>query len=540
MKIGEYLIKAIQETGTRHVFGIQGDYILNFYMQLCKSPLKVINTCTEQGAGFAADAYARISGFGVVCVTYSVGGLNVANSTAQAFAERSPVLVISGAPGVSERQHNPLLHHKTSSFHAQLNVFREITGAQVALEDARTAGAEISRVINAIKETKRPGYIELPRDMVDVQTRELRLSSPCPLSVDQAAMDEARGEALALLTMAKRPIVMAGVEVHRFGLQQLLLRFLERSGLPFVSGILGKSVLSEKHPQFVGIYEGAMSPEDVREAVEGSDCIVAVGPLITDLSTGIFTHHIDPRRVILLEPSGVTTKQRSYPGLGMKPFLESLTAALPKPLNVSHIKKHQLAPFVPKANKRITLESLIACINNFLSDDVAVIADVGEALMSALDLSVHEANEFVAAGYYASLGFAVPAALGVQLAAPDRRPLVIAGDGSFQMSAMDLSVAVRYGLNPIIIVLNNGGYGTFRQMMDGAFNDIQPWKYADIGRIFGAGEGYTVSQEEELSLALAAAKKSDSYPTVIEVKLDQQDCSARMKRLTENLKKQLK
>lgn len=125
MKIGEYLVKAIQDTGTRHVFGIQGDYVLNFYSQLCESPLKVINTCSEQGAGFAADAYARTTGFGAVCVTYGVGGLNVANSTAQAFAERSPVLVISGAPGIRERQHNPLLHHKIRSFQSQLSNIRQ-------------------------------------------------------------------------------------------------------------------------------------------------------------------------------------------------------------------------------------------------------------------------------------------------------------------------------------------------------------------------------------------------------------------------------
>jgi len=540
MKIGEYLIKAIQETGTRHVFGIQGDYVLGFYEQLCKSPLKVINTCTEQGAGFAADAYARIRGFGVVCVTYGVGGLSIANSTAQAFAERSPVLVISGSPGVSERRDNPLLHHRISSFQAQLNVFREMTIAQATLEDAPTAAAEIDRVINAIKETKRPGYIELPRDMVQTETQEPPPHSVERLSVDQTAIDEACREVLAMVTAARRPIVLAGVEVHRFGLQQLLLKFLERSGLPFVSGILGKSVVSEKHPQFVGIYEGAASPDDIREAVEGADCIIAVGPLITDLSTGIFTQHIDPQRVILLEPGGVTIKQCSYLGIGMKPFLESLTAALPEGLNVNPPKKNELTPFVPEANTRITIERLIGCVNTFLSDDMAIIADVGEALLSALDLSVHEANEFLASGYYASLGFAVPAALGVQLAAPERRPLIIAGDGSFQMSAMELSVAVRYGLSPIVIVLNNGGYGTFRSMMNGAFNDIQPWKYADIGKIIGAGEGYTVSKEEELPLALMAAEKNNSYPTIIDVRLDKYDSSARMKRLTENLKKRVR
>ncbi|NQT22289.1 MAG: alpha-keto acid decarboxylase family protein, partial [Candidatus Omnitrophica bacterium] len=253
MKIGEYLIKAIQDTGTRHVFGIQGDYVLNFYNQLCKSPLEVINTCSEQGAGFAADAYARTTGFGVVCITYGVGGLNVANSTAQAFAERSPVLIISGAPGMSERQHDPLLHHKISSFQTQLNIFREMTIAQAVLEEAETAGAEINRVIDAIKKTKRPGYIELPRDMVQAETYEPVVPLTKPLPIDQDIVDQACRKVLELITQAKQPVIIAGVEVHRFGLQELLLKFIEKSRLPFVTGMMGKSVIAENHPQFLGV-----------------------------------------------------------------------------------------------------------------------------------------------------------------------------------------------------------------------------------------------------------------------------------------------
>lgn len=540
MKIGEYLIKAIQETGTRHVFGMQGDYVLNFYDQLCKSPLKVINTCSEQGAGFAADAYARTTGFGVVCVTYGVGGLGVANSTAQAFAERSPVLIISGAPGISERQHDPLLHHKISSFQTQLNVFREMTVAQATLEDADTAGAEIKRVIGAIKETKRPGYIELPRDMVQTETYEPFVPLTGPPPIDQTIIDQACRKALEIITQAKRPIIIAGVEVHRFGLQELLLRFIENSGLPFVTGIMGKSVIAENHPQFLGVYVGAMSPENVRKAVEESDCVIAIGPLVTDLSTGIFSHHINPNQAVISSPKGLFIGSSSYPGIGMESFLEVITL-LPQSKPASHpINSYKIPSFVPETGKAITVERLIVCINSFLDDDMVVIADVGDALFASLDLRVHGNTDFLSPSYYASLGFAVPASIGVQVAAPTRRPLVLAGDGSFQMSAMELSAGIRHGLSPIIIVFNNGGYGTFRPMVDGAFNDIQPWKYADIVKIIGSGTGYTVSKEDELSAALASTKKNNSSPSIIDVKLDKYDFSARMKKLTENLKKRVK
>ncbi|MFA5089756.1 MAG: thiamine pyrophosphate-binding protein [Candidatus Omnitrophota bacterium] len=541
MNIGEYLIKQVQAAGAQHVFGIQGDYVLNFYSQLCGSQLKVINTCDEQGAGFAADAYARIRGFGAVCVTYGVGGLKLANSTAQAFAERSPVLVISGAPGMAERKHDPLLHHKIRSFETQLNVFREMTVAQSVLGDTKIAAAEINRVLSAIQETKRPGYIELPRDMVHVEIDEPQILIPEPSAVDQTAVDEAMREVLNMLAAAKRPILMVGVEVHRFGLQLLMLEFLERSGLPFVTGVLGKSVVSESHPQFIGVYAGGMSPDDVREAVEDADCVIAIGPYLTDLATGIFTHHIDPGQSVVIAPDNILVRHHSYPDIGMEYFLQSLIAAMPEPKNrVKQPKKHILEPFIPQAKSKITVDRLFACVNTFLDDNTTVIAEPGDPLFGSLDLRVHGMTEFISPAYYASIGFSVPASVGVQLAAPDRRPLVLVGDGSFQMTGMELSVSLRYALSPIVVILNNGGYGTFRPMIDGTFNDIQPWQYADVVKVIGGGEGYTVFTEGEFLAALEAAKKNNSSPTIIDVRLGKYDCSERLKKLTDKLKSRIK
>src|SRR5260370_2121795 len=163
--IGEYLIQRLYAQGVRHVFGIPGDYVLGFYEQLLRSPLHIVNTCDEQGAGFAADAYARVRGLGAVCITYCVGGLKVANTTAGAFAEKSPVVVISGAPGMKEREKNPLLHHKVREFDTQKKVFEQLTIASTVLSDAQTAFQEIDRVLHAALRYKRPVYIELPRDM---------------------------------------------------------------------------------------------------------------------------------------------------------------------------------------------------------------------------------------------------------------------------------------------------------------------------------------------------------------------------------------
>src|ERR1051326_6311220 len=168
LSIGEYLIQRLYAHGVRHVFGIPGDYVLGFYDLLERSKLRLINTIDEQGAGFAADAYARVRGLGAVCVTYCVGGLKVANTTAGAFAEKSPVVVISGAPGMKERAKDPLLHHKVREFDTQKKVFEQLTVASTVLSDPQTAFQEIDRVLHAALRYKRPVYIEIPRDLVFV------------------------------------------------------------------------------------------------------------------------------------------------------------------------------------------------------------------------------------------------------------------------------------------------------------------------------------------------------------------------------------
>src|SRR5262245_53022230 len=172
LSIGEYLIRRLQDYGIRDVFGIPGDYILSFYTMLEESPLRTIGCTREDCAGFAADAYARVNGMSALCVTYCVGGLSVCNSIAGAYAEKSPVIVISGAPGLAERVNNPLLHHKVRDFRTQLEVFEKLCVATTELIDPAIAFREIDRVLDTVTRFKRPGYIELPRDQVEIVDRK--------------------------------------------------------------------------------------------------------------------------------------------------------------------------------------------------------------------------------------------------------------------------------------------------------------------------------------------------------------------------------
>lgn len=299
--VGNYLIQRLYDYGIRHVFGVPGDFILGFYQQLIQSnKFKVINTCDEQGAGFAADAYARINGLGVVCVTYCVGGLKVVNTTAQAFAEKSPVVVISGAPGIKERRKNPLLHHKVKDFDTQQRVFEHVTVGSVVLDDSRTAVENIERVLSYARRYRRPVYIELPRDIV---------SSPLPIlplrqnddvdfqtsiseeyKTDIASMQEALEEAASMINSSRQPVIVAGVEIHRFGLQDKILQLVGKTNIPVVSTVLSKSVINEDHPCYLGVYEGAMGFQSVKQYVESSDCLILLGALMR-ISILVFLLH---------------------------------------------------------------------------------------------------------------------------------------------------------------------------------------------------------------------------------------------------------
>src|SRR5258707_1989505 len=201
-RIGDFLIDRLYAHGVRHVFGIPGDYVLGFYDLLSKSKLRSINTCDEQGAGFAADAYARVRGLGAVCITYCVGGLKVANTTAEAFAEKSPVVVISGAPGMKEREKNPLLHHKVKEFDTQKKVFEQLTIASTVLSDTQTAFQEIDRVLHAALRYKRPVYIELPRDMISVPGLPHHHAVSLQESSDAKALRAALAEAAVMIQAA--------------------------------------------------------------------------------------------------------------------------------------------------------------------------------------------------------------------------------------------------------------------------------------------------------------------------------------------------
>lgn len=533
--IGSYLVRRISEEGIGHVFGVPGDYCLTFFSLLENSPVQIINTCDEQGAGFAADAYARIKGLGVCVVTYCVGGLKVANAIAQAYAERSPIVVISGAPGVGERRRNSLLHHRVKDFDTQLRVFRELTVGAAALDDPLTAADEIERMFALAKRHSRPVYLELPRDMASAEIGPTQARSLPPESSDEEALDAALSEAVERISASKHPVILAGEELHRFRLQPQLAKLADQTGIPVAATILGKSAFPESHPGYLGLYEGAIGREEVRDYVEKSDCVMLLGAMMTDFNLGLYTANIDRRYAIYAAKDRVSIGLHAYDDVRMEDFISALSEHGWRRRDVAPYEHPQHpGPFAP-SDRELTVEALFRQINAFIEKDMIVIADPGDALFGASDLFISDGAHFLAPAYYASLGFAVPAALGVKTAAPTLRPLVLVGDGAFQMTGMELATAARFGMNPIVIVLDNDGYGTERPMLDGRFNDVHRWNYSDIPRVLGGGLGMKAATEREMADALIKARNHESGWSLIQVALARDDQSPALKRLTARL-----
>jgi indolepyruvate decarboxylase len=542
LSIGQYLIRRLSDYGIRHVFGLPGDYVLSFYSMLEHSPLDLVNCTREDCAGYAADAYARVSGMGALCVTYGVGGLSVANSVAGAYAEKSPVVMISGAPGVAERASDPLLHHRVREWRTQLEVFEKICAASLEIVDPATAFRDIDFLLDTAWRLKRPVYLELPRDMVAVVPDQIRPYAQPERRSDPDALAEAVREAAARIAAAKRPVIIAGIELHRYGLQADAVALAEASGIPIAATMLAKSVVSEVHPLYIGLYEGAMGRQEVTAFVEESDCLILLGTILTDIDLGIFTAKLDATKSIFATSEDIRISHHHFHDILLDDFIRGLVAARPRatPRPLPPGPSAAAGPFTLAPDAPITTTRLVRRLDESLDDKTIVIADVGDALFASSELVIRGQTQFIAPAYYTSMGFATPAALGAKMARPDLKVIALVGDGAFQMTGMELSTIVRRGLAVTVIILDNKGYGTERLLHEGTFNDINPWQYQLLPQVLGGGTGYEVRTEGEFDVALSRALADTSGMSVIRVHIGIEDRSHTLDRLAAGLAKRVR
>lgn len=540
--VGEFLFDYLHNQGVNHAFGIPGDFALPTFRWIDRSPIKMINMTHEPSVGFAADAYARLTGgLGVAVVTYCVGGLNMLNSIACAYAEKSPVVVITGGPSPNDRRNDSLIHHKVRTFDTQRRIFDEVTCASTVLLDPETAADEIIRVVTAARTHCRPVYIEVPFDVVDMPIKLPTLRNIPVVESDKDILKAFLADVTDFINASEKPIIIADVELHRHGLTDLAVEVAKKFNLPIATTLLSKSVISETNPLYIGTYSGALSEPVCKDYVESSDCLIMLGAFISDVLYGFTKAKIERKNTILATTEKSSVGFHSYDGVVLKEFLTELKNAkiTPRPAFKNPNPYIPTQPLTDSERKEMMdSDSFFKIVEQCMPDGATLTCDTGDALLGAIGLRTTKRNNFVADAYYLSMGFGIPAAIGACAAKPDSRVITLCGDGAFQMTGMELSTACKFKMNPIICILNNDGYGTQRGIIDGPFNNIHRWNYSKITDVFGYGKSVVVNTKGELEAAFKDAITNDKEMYVIEVMIPKGDCSRSLKRVGEGLAEQ--
>src|SRR6202050_3269893 len=509
MALGDFLVAYLRKIGVSHVFGIPGDLALKLFFALGrKHGMEIITLSHEPGVGFAADGYARATGkIGVICVTYGAGGHNMVNPVAGSFSERVPILIFSGGPGEEERKLGTLIHHQAREIESQRRIYNEVTCASAVLTDARTAAADLHRVVKQIWAEQRPGYVEIHRDMVDrqIEVPEQLIEWDGQLHFqesDARKVEEAANETAAMFNESSKPVLIAGIEIHRFKASHDLVELADAVGAPVFTTVRGKGACPMDHRLYMGVHVGPISPPPIVARMDAADFVLNLGCLKTDMNFGNRPPHIIEGRSVWAVDRRVDVKYHSYINVGVRDFVRALLR--------QDIRRHRervvYASNLPASaagrsgKAAIKVSQILATVNEFLAAHrgYMVVAEAGDMLFGGLDIRVPHDGTYLAEGFYASMGFAIPAQPGAQLGS-GLRPIVLAGDGAFQMTGPEISQAPRFGVNPIVIVINNGGGGIFRPAASDRRDllEIPPWPYAKLAEDWG-GSGFEARTAAEL------------------------------------------
>lgn len=535
--ISAYLLDRLHELGIEHIFGVPGDYNLAFLDDVvAHENLKWIGNCNELNAAYAADGYARIKGIAALITTFGVGELSAINGIAGSYAENVPVIKITGTPPTKVMENGAIVHHTLGDgkFDHFSNMYREITVAQTNVTPEHAA-EEIDRVLRACWNEKRPVHINLP---IDVYNKPInKPTEPIlykPILSNKEALDKMLLHATSIINNAKKPVILADFEVDRFHAKENLHQFVEKTGFPIATLSMGKGIFPEKHPQFIGIYTGDVSSPYLRKRIDESDCIISIGVKLTDTITGGFTQGFKKEQVIEIHPYTVKIIDKKYGPVVMQNVLQHLSDSIEhRNKDTLEIKPFISAPspfteeFIPKA-QMVTQKRFWQQMYHFLQENDVLIVEQGTPFFGSAAIPLPNNTANVGQPLWGSIGYTLPALLGTQLANLSRRNILIIGDGSFQVTAQELSTILRQNLKPIIFLINNNGYTVERAIhgQNQPYNDIQMWDYNKLSMVFGAEEKsltFKVENESELAEVLTNITFNKNQLIFIEVIMSQSD-----------------
>lgn len=532
--VGRYLVDRLHQLGLGHLFSIAGDYSLSWVHGYVRpSPITVIEEVNELNAGYAADGYARLNGIGALCVTYSAGALCAVNAIAGAYVERVPVVLINGTPDIKKtltyEQTGFSAHHFISGRQSDMQAFEHLTVAAVRIDNPDLAGMVIDYALTQCITERRPVYIELLQDMVDLNCEPPKGElSPARTLSDEAGLKDSIAKITAMLETASNPLIWVGIEVDRFGLHDRAATLVRQLNIPYVTELLSKSVLAEDDALFVGVFDGQASSAEVQGAVEDADFILALGVWLTDLNSLGWSPAYDKLAFVSFD----TVKYGTYfwPQVALDHAIDALIAAgvSRQPAPFPTVTPPTEASTDPAA--AITYSGFYEFISRYVDENTIVGSDASLNYFGSLLLRVPSAKAFFAQPSYSAIGYISPAATGVCLAKrEDQRVMVFCGDGGFQMSAQCLSTQARFGLDPIVVVIDNGVYGVEQWLADPTVfrNDdpfyescyLHPWEYSKLAAVFGC-QGWKVATYGELDDAVRGALANTSSPSIIQVVVD--------------------
>jgi TPP-dependent 2-oxoacid decarboxylase len=544
--VGEYLSRRLEQVGVRHYFTVPGDFNLVLLDQLLKnSSLRLIGCCNELNAGYAAEGYARSNGIGAFVVTYGVGGLSALNAVACAYAEDLPVIAISGGINSNSEAEGHVIHHALGEVRYDYvrQMYAHVTAEAFAVRRLEEAPAVIDRALTTALERRKPVYIE-----IDCNLAALEVPAPTPRGFltgshsDPAALSAAVAHAAELLNGATKPVLVAGPRIRPPKARTAFLTLANAAGYAVAAQPAAKGLFPEEHPTFTGLYWGPVSSPGVAALVESADAYLFAGGLLSDYSTTGYSALLDPEKLLLANPHDVRLPGASYSGVALANFLATLAEKVQH--NAASFELFRLAgddsptgvannPGQLDPSSPTTTRSVFAKVQSVLGAQTALLVETGDSWFNGLRVRLSQGCRFEIQFQAGSIGWSVPATLGYELGCTQpTRVIAMIGDGSFQLTAQEISTMVRYGTRPIIVLLNNRGYTIEAEIHDGPYNRIKNWNYAGLMDLFNASEGNGLGLRAgtvgELDRAMDLALAHDG-PSLIEVSIDPHDCSRELR-----------
>lgn len=489
--IGQHLINRLKEINIDVVFGVPGDFNMPL-LDIIEDDKDMTwgNNANELNASYAADGYARIRGAGAIVTTFGVGELSAVNGLAGSYSEMLPVIHIAGTPSTKSQAAGAMLHHSLGdgNFDVFYNMSAMISCASTHLKK-QNAIAEIDRVITQAVLSKRTGYIGLPIDLIHY---EVEVPEIAPLVVSLPKNPEQTQE-IALkvvseaISKASHPVIVVDGCVLRHHIEKDVEAFVKRSGFPTYVAPMGKGAVDESLPEYRGCYSGNITLESIDEEIKKADLIIEIGSIKSDFNTGNFSYSLDRTKTITLHSFATIVFCAEYQKVSMVEFLPLLTASLPKEPRTFNLGPRG-KPLPIEEGTEITHNYLWNKVPEYIDENAIICGETGTSEFACLNLDAPKGATFITQFLWGSIGFSVGAAVGAAIANHQRRVYLFVGDGSFQLTAQELSVMLHHGLTPVIILLNNDGY-CIEKLIHGPdrdYNNFQMWQYSKTLDYFGA------------------------------------------------------